>query len=48
MKDRILERYDIPLLRFATNGSAETAQIEQALDGYEKSRQTINRKNGVE
>ena len=38
IKDRFLKRYDIPLLCFATNGSAEMAQIEQALDGYEKSR----------
>jgi hypothetical protein len=38
MKDHILNLYGIPLLRFATNGSEEIAQIERALDEYEKSR----------
>lgn len=38
MKNHILELYGIPLLRFATNGSGEMAQIEQALDEYEKRR----------
>ena len=38
MKDHILNLYGIPLLRFATNGSDEIAQVENALDGYEKSR----------
>ena len=38
MKDRILSLYNIPLLRFATNGSNEIAQVEQALDGYGLSR----------
>lgn len=40
MKDRILSLYGIPLLRFATNGSNEIAQVERALDGYEISRST--------
>lgn len=38
MKDRILNLYGIPLLRFATNGSKEIDKIMQALDEYEKSR----------
>ncbi len=38
MKDHILNLYGIPLLRLATNGSEEIAQVERALDGYEKSR----------
>lgn len=38
MKNHVLELYGIPLLRFATNGSGEMAQIEQALDEYEKRR----------
>ncbi|MFA9379904.1 MAG: AAA domain-containing protein, partial [Acetanaerobacterium sp.] len=38
MKDHILDLYDIPLLRFATNGSEEMAQVGRALDEYEKSR----------
>ncbi len=38
MKNRVLELYGITLLRFATNGSGEIAQIEQALDEYEKRR----------
>ncbi len=36
MKNHVLELYGIPLLRFATNGSGEMAQIELALDEYEK------------
>ena len=35
MKDRILELYHIPLLRFPTNGSREIEQIAQFLDNYE-------------
>jgi hypothetical protein len=38
MKDHILSLYGIPFMRFATNGSEEITQIEQALDGYEKNR----------
>jgi len=38
MKDRILELYGIPLLRFATNGSGEMLKVSQALDEYEKRR----------
>lgn len=38
MKDHILNLYGIPMLRFATNGSNEIAQVERTLDGYEKSR----------
>lgn len=38
MKDHIFCIYEIPLLRFPTNGSEEIAQIRRALDGYEKSR----------
>lgn len=38
MKNHVLELYGITLLRFATNGSGEMAQIEQALDEYEKRR----------
>ncbi|WP_432718239.1 AAA domain-containing protein [Pectinatus frisingensis] len=34
MKDHILKLYNIPLLRFATNGSNEIGKIEQALDEY--------------
>ncbi|MCL2634082.1 MAG: AAA domain-containing protein [Oscillospiraceae bacterium] len=34
MKDRILERYGIPLLRFPTNGSGEREKIEQFLIDY--------------
>lgn len=36
MKNHVLELYGIRLLRFATNGSGEMAQIELALDEYEK------------
>ena len=35
MKDRILELYHIPLLRFPTNGSGEIEQIARFLDSYE-------------
>jgi very-short-patch-repair endonuclease len=38
MKDHILERYEIPLLRFSTNGSDEIKKIVHALDEYEKRR----------
>ena len=38
MKDHILSKYCIPLLRFATNGSDEIAQVRQALDEYSNSR----------
>lgn len=31
-KDRILELYQIPLLRFKTNGSEEEKQIREKLD----------------
>lgn len=34
MKDHILSLYDIPLLRFATNGSNKIGKFEQALDEY--------------
>lgn len=34
MKDHILNIYNIPLLRFATNGSNEIEKIEQQLDEY--------------
>ncbi|ADU26516.1 AAA domain-containing protein [Ethanoligenens harbinense] len=34
MKDNILKLYDIPLLRFATNGSGEIEKIAAALDNY--------------
>ncbi|MEG1244751.1 MAG: DUF2726 domain-containing protein, partial [Oscillospiraceae bacterium] len=36
MKDHILKLYNIPLLRFATNGSSEINTIVQALDAYVK------------
>ncbi|MEG0654914.1 MAG: AAA domain-containing protein [Hydrogenoanaerobacterium sp.] len=36
MKDHILKLYNIPLLRFATNGSSEINIIAQALDAYVK------------
>ncbi|WP_196599316.1 DUF2726 domain-containing protein [Pectinatus frisingensis] len=36
MKDHILSLYNIPLLRFATNGSSEIEKIEQTLDEYAK------------
>lgn len=36
MKDHILNLYNIPVLRFATNGSSEIKTIEQALDAYAK------------
>lgn len=47
MKDRILESYHIPLIRFPTNGSGEIEQIAQFLDRYQKnSRKTgVNRSN---
>jgi len=35
IKDRILQLYGIPLLRFATNGSDEIHRIGKALDEYE-------------
>lgn len=35
MKDRVLELYHIPLLRFPTNGSGEIKQIARFLDNYE-------------
>ena len=31
-KDHILEVYHLPLLRFATNGSGEAAQLSTTLD----------------
>ena len=31
MKDKILEKYDLPLLRFATNGSNEKEQLMSRL-----------------
>lgn len=36
IKDRILERYHIPLLRFATNGSEEAETLSHALDNIMK------------
>ena len=41
LKDRILERYKIPLLRFPTNGSEECAKIEQFLTEYKNKKQTV-------
>ena len=38
MKDHILDLYGIPMLRFATNGSNEMAQVGKALEEYEKRR----------
>ena len=38
MKDRILKLYDIPVLRFPTNGSDEIAQVERALAQYAERR----------
>ena len=33
LKDSILEKYDIPLLRFSTNGSGEKERLENLLLG---------------
>ncbi|MGB4587841.1 MAG: AAA domain-containing protein [Clostridiaceae bacterium] len=38
MKDRILERYSIPLLRFATTGSGEKEAIGRMIEAYKNSR----------
>lgn len=32
MKDNILKKYNLPLLRLATNGSGEREKIEKMLD----------------
>jgi very-short-patch-repair endonuclease len=34
LKDHILKLYNIPMLRFPTNGSGEIEKIAQALDAY--------------
>lgn len=36
IKNHILELYNIPYLRFSTNGSREMEKLEQALRGYEE------------
>lgn len=36
MKNHILELYNIPYLRFSTNGCGEMEKLEQALKGYEE------------
>jgi hypothetical protein len=38
MKDRILELYNIPLLRFATTGSGEKEAFVEMIEAYRKNR----------
>jgi hypothetical protein len=38
MKDKILEKYDLPLLRFATNGSNEKEKLMSKLSELQKTR----------
>ena len=47
MKDEILKMYNIPLLRFATNGSSEEQRIRCELSAILKKEKVLDEQHGL-